>query len=102
MEEEVERETEFLQGVVISWPSSCFSAGTSFCAAESWHKHARTYIHTHMAVGVGVEGALRQRTCQCANHQPHVFTEHTYLPLQHKKTLPPDNHQKTVVTSCEF
>ena len=49
-EEEVERETAFLQGVVISWPSSCFSAGTSFVlqrAGTTTHTHTHTHTHTY-------------------------------------------------------
>lgn len=64
MEDEVERETEFLQGDVISWPSSCFIAGTSFCAAESWRTN--THTHTH-ASGWGCTAAKAVPVCQPPN-----------------------------------
>ncbi len=46
-EEEVESETAFLKGVVISWPSSCFTAGTSFVlqrAGTNTHPHTPSHI----------------------------------------------------------
>lgn len=60
MEQEVEGKTAFLQGFVISWPSSCFSAGTRFIL-----QRAGTNIHAHSHTqGGGGTAAQPMPTCQ--------------------------------------
>lgn len=87
-EDEVERETEFLQGDVISWPSSCFIAGTSFCAAESW----RTNTHTHTCIRVGVHCGKGRASVPTTKQ---TYSHSTLTSLLQHQTPPTDNNHKT-------